>query len=158
MEKIKWAVSVLLGFLGSFTQQYSLMILLVCIAIVFDFLTGLVKAKIEEKISSQTGTKGFFKKISLLVCLFFGFFLDYAIPYMLSCVNISLAYDTPFGMIISFYIVLNECISIAENLYACNPDIMPKWIVKFLLQAKNKIDDMEKDEKAVSDNEDLQEK
>lgn len=149
MEKAKWLISVLGGLILSFTQKYGVMIILVAVAIVFDFATGLIKAKIEEDLSSDVGTKGFFKKIALLVCLFFGFFLDYAIPYMCASIGVKIPIDTPFGLIICFYIVLNESISICENLYVCNPGIMPKWIVKMLKSAKEQID-----EKGGKENED----
>lgn len=146
MEKPKWLLSIILGVIATFTKQYGILIILVCVAIVFDCVTGLIKAKLEENISSEAGTKGFFRKIALLVCLFFGFFLDYAIPYMCESVSIKIPYDMPFGLIICFYIVLNECISICENLYACNPTIMPKWIVKILLSTKKQLEDGDEDE------------
>ena len=46
-----------------------------------------------------------------------------------------------FGLIMCFYIVLNECISICENLYECDNSIMPKWIVNILLKAREQIED-----------------
>lgn len=141
MEKIKWLLSVLLGLILSFTQKYGIMIIFVAVAIVFDFITGLIKANIKGELSSDIGRKGFFKKIALLVCLFFGFFLDYVIPYMCGSIGVKIPFDTPFGLIICFYIVMNECISICENLYACDPGIMPKWIVKVLKSAKEQIDE-----------------
>lgn len=141
MEKTKWALSTLLGLILSFTQRYGIMIIIVAVAIVFDFATGLIKAKIQGEVSSDIGTKGFFKKMALLVCLFFGFFLDYAIPYMCTSINVKIPFETPFGLIICFYIVLNECISICENLYVCDPGIMPKWIVTMLKSAKGQIED-----------------
>ena len=48
MEKAKWLISTLLGLIGMFTKQYGILILLVAIAIVFDIVTGLIKAKIQE--------------------------------------------------------------------------------------------------------------
>jgi toxin secretion/phage lysis holin len=141
MEKAKWLVSVLLGLILSFTQKYGIMIIFVAVAIVFDFATGLIKANIKGEVSSEVGKKGFFKKMALLICLFFGFFLDFVIPYMCATIGIKIPFETPFGLIICFYIVLNESISICENLYACNPGIMPKWVVRMLKSAKQQIDD-----------------
>lgn len=141
MEKIKWLLSVILGVVTTFTKQYGIMIALVLAVILFDFVTGLIKAKINGTLNSTVGTKGFFKKIALFVCLFFGFFLDFAIPYMCQSVSIDITFHTPFGLIICFYIILNECISICENLYACNSSIMPKWIVNILHTAKEKLED-----------------
>lgn len=141
MEKAKWLVSALLGLILSFTQKYGIMIIFVAVAIVFDFVTGLIKANIKGEVSSEVGKMGFFKKMALLICLFFGFFLDFVIPYMCATIGIKIPFETPFGLIICFYIVLNESISICENLYACNPGIMPKWVVRMLKSAKQQIDD-----------------
>ena len=140
MDKEKKLLSVLLGVLVSFTDKYGVMILLVGCAIVFDFATGIVKAKINENLSSEIGTKGLFKKVALLICLFFGFFLDYALVYMGNYISINIPI-TPFGMILCFYIILNESISICENLYACDSGIMPQWIVKILQSAKSELED-----------------
>lgn len=146
MEKAKWLISTLLGLIGMFTKQYGILILLVAIAIVFDIVTGLIKAKIQENVSSKKGTKGMFKKVSILAGLFFGFFLDYAITFMCGYISIDLPFNLPFGMIIGFYIIVNESISICENLYACNPSIMPTWIVKMLQATKDKLEDGGKNE------------
>ena len=107
---------------------------------------GLIKAKtIGEGLSSQKGWKGFWKKIALLVGLFFGIYLDYVVPLLFVKAGLTLDIDLPFALIICCYIVLNECISIAENLYLINPDIMPKWIANLLKVAKDKIEDNNKD-------------
>lgn len=141
MEKAKWLLSAICGLILSFTQRYGVMIIIVAVAIVFDFVTGLIKANIQGEVSSEVGRKGFFKKMALLICLFFGFFLDFVIPYMCNSIGVKISVNTPFGMIICFYIVLNECISICENLYVCDPGIMPKWIVRVLKSAKEQIEE-----------------
>lgn len=140
-EKMKWALSVIAGAGATFFKQYHIMIMLVVIVICFDTITGLVKAKATgQGLNSKKGTQGFFKKISLLVALFFGFFLDFALPYFLTQINIGVDFNMPFGLIICFYIVINEAISITENLYATNPSAMPKWMGKLLNKAKDEID------------------
>lgn len=141
MEKMKWFLSLIGGAISVFSKQYATILIFVAIVVVMDFITGLIKAKATgEAISSRKGTIGFYKKIALFVGLFFGFFLDYFIPYALASINISLPIEGAlFGMIIGCYIVINESISICENLYICNPDILPKWIVKLLTSAKDQI-------------------
>lgn len=141
MEKIKWILSVIGGAIATFFQHYGILILLVGAAIIFDLVTGLLKAKAGEKSawSSEKCRRGFFKKLALLVGMCFGFFLDCFIPYALTYININLPFSLPFSMIISFYIILNESISICENLYATNPEIMPRWIVSLLTDVKDKI-------------------
>ena len=45
-----------------------------------DFATGLVKGKIKCEISSKKAFEGFWKKTALLMALFLGIFLDFALP------------------------------------------------------------------------------
>lgn len=141
MEKIKWLISILGGALSVFFKQYAMIIIFVALVVVMDFITGIIKAKaIGEPITSKKGTIGMWKKIALFVALFFGFFLDYFIPYCINSIGLELPIKGLFGMIIGCYIVLNESISICENLMIANPEILPKWIVKLLSGAKEQID------------------
>jgi len=134
--------SVILGTVSAFSDQYALIIAFVLIVVVLDTITGIVGAKAQgEKITSERGRKGFWKKVTLFLALFFGFFLDYFIPFAMSKVGITLSFDAAiFGMIIGCYICLNESISICENLYKSNPNILPHWIVDLITSAKDQID------------------
>ena len=131
MKEIKVYSAVVLGFICTAAEQYIPIITCVILAIVFDVVTGLLKAKATgTKLNSKKGTKGFWKKMGSLTALFFGFFLDYFIPIAIPVVNIP--FKLPFGLVIGVYLVLNECISICENLYKINPKLIPKWIAKLL--------------------------
>ena len=145
----KWLLSILVGGLATFFGQYGLFIVLVAVAVVLDVITGLVKAKtglvkakaIGEGLSSDKATKGFWKKISLFVGLAFGIFLDYAVATVLMQVGVNIGLEMPFALIICAYIIINEAISISENLYLTNPDSFPRWIAKMLKVAKDKIEE-----------------
>lgn len=143
-EKAKWLLSIMAGAVGAFSKQYGVLIVMVCTVIVMDWVTGVIaSAAVGEPITSKKGTKGFWKKMALLTALFFGFFLDYFVPYVTTKVGIHIDVNVAiFGMIIGCYIVLNESISICENLYKTNPSIIPKWIVKLLVNAKGQIEQM----------------
>lgn len=146
----KWLLSVLVGGLATFFGQYGLFIVLVAVAVVLDVITGLVKAKaIGEGLSSDKATKGFWKKISLFVGLAFGIFLDYAATTVLIHAGVNMKIDMPFALIICAYIILNESISIGENLIAIDPGNMPPWVVKLLRGSKGKIEN----EKGENENE-----
>ena len=140
----KWLTSVVLGSVAAFFGQYGLFIVLVAVAVVLDVVTGLVKAKATgEGLSSDKATRGFWKKISLFVGLAFGIFLDYAVATVLLQAGVNLGLDMPFALIICAYIIINEAISISENLYLTNPDSFPQWISKMLKVVKGKIEDRE---------------
>lgn len=142
MERTKIIISVLLGLISTVCDRYGAIFALVCVAIVMDFATGIVKAEVTgEGLSSRTASKGFWKKIALLMAMFFGILLDGSIPQVASVIGLEIATKLPFGLTIGSYIIINETISIAENLYICDPHMIPDWIVKFLKVAKNKVDE-----------------
>ena len=137
----KWLWSVIAGAVAAFFGQYGLFIILVAVAVVLDVVTGLIKAKATgEGLSSEKANKGFWKKISLFVGLLFGIFLDYAAATVLIHAGVNMKIDMPFALIICAYIILNESISIGENLIAIDPGNMPPWVVKLLRGSKDKID------------------
>ena len=137
----KWGEAVLAGLLMAIWQAYGLVIILVGLVIVLDILTGLLKAfATDERLNAEKGPKGFAKKLALLMGLAFGIFLDVAVPVMLSVISVELPFNSPFGMIVGVYIILNEGISICENLYTVDPKIMPAFIVKMLQSGKDELD------------------
>lgn len=136
----KVIISVILGILTSFLREYGILTLLVCGALILDIITGIIKAKIEHKLNSKQGSKGFWKKVALLSTLAFGFFLDCLESYLISTsLGDSVIPRISFGMIIGIYIILNESISICENLLACGVKL-PTFITHTLESGTNKID------------------
>lgn len=117
-------------------------------AIVLDCVTGIIAERATgHVISSRKGMKGFWKKLMLLAALSFGFFMDVFIPYCMMQLQLDIhMQNAMFGMVIGCYIVLNESISICENIYRANPEIMPKWIKHMLVATRKQIDMGEKNE------------
>lgn len=144
MEKAtatKGIISVIAGLIGSFWGIYGAIIMCVLCVICIDVITGLIKAKATgTPISSKAGNKGFWKKLALIAALAFGIFLDAFIPIMIGTINLELPFTMPIGTIVGCYIVINESISIVENINAAAPTALPRWIKTLLEGAGKKID------------------
>ena len=140
-ELWKKIISFFAGVVTTFFKMYGVILGLVCIVIVFDTITGIAASKATgTKISSKKANQGFWKKIGLLLALFFGVFLDLFIPVALGFMSITIPFNMPFGLIFGCYIVFNEGISICENIDKINPDILPHWVKKMLKGGADKID------------------
>lgn len=153
MNEVKKRVfSFFAGVVTTFFQMYGAILGLVGVAIIFDTITGIVAAKASgTQITSKKANQGFWKKVGLLLALFFGVFLDLFIPEALSFISVTLPFNMPFGLIFGCYIVFNEGISICENIDKINPTILPSWVKKLLKGGADKIDS------AVSDENDKEE-
>ena len=153
MNEVKKRVfSFFAGVVTTFFQMYGAILGLVGVAIIFDTITGIVAAKASgTQITSKKANQGFWKKVGLLLALFFGVFLDLFIPEALSFISVTLPFNMPFGLIFGCYIVFNEGISICENIDKINPTILPSWVKRLLKGGADKIDS------AVSDENDKEE-
>lgn len=144
MNKYILGASAILGAMATLAEAYIVLVILVAAAIVLDVITGLVKCfAIGEKLSSEKGQKGFWKKIMLLMALLFAFFLDVSLPAIMDVVKIQTPFDKSllFGSIVGVYIILNESISICENIIKANKMALPKWLKKLFQDAKKDIDE-----------------
>lgn len=139
---LKLSASLFIGLVASFWGIYGPVIICVLVAICMDVVSGLVAAMASgEKISSQVGWIGFWKKMALILALAFGMFMDSFIPILLGTISLELPFTMPIGTIVGCYIVINEAISIIENINQAVPTALPKWIKKLLEGAGKTIDD-----------------
>ena len=147
-ELKKRVFSFLAGVVTTFFQMYGAILGLVCAAIIFDVITGVSAAKATgKKITSKKANQGFWKKVGLLMALFFGVFIDVFIPHALSFISITIPFNMPFGLIFGCYIIFNEGISICENLDKIDPNLLPKWVKKMLEGGSEQIDSAVSDDK-----------
>lgn len=136
---IQYFIDQFTGLIGFLIQRYGFIVSLLGLSIFIDLVTGIIKSKIRGTISSNIGYIGFWKKAALLVALCFGFFLDLVESYLLLNTTGTNTLKFSFGLLIGSYIILNECISICENLYACGIKL-PKCIIRSLKKASSNLD------------------
>lgn len=126
----------LCGALTARTENYGTICSICCALILLDLLTGLAKAKIQGRLSSDTGYKGFWRKTALLAALAFGICLDLLVEY---AAGLGAEFPALIGRLLAFYIAVNECISITENLSACGVQL-PGFLAAALRNARDKLD------------------
>lgn len=108
-------------FLGGFD---SIMITLVTL-IVLDYVTGVIGAIYEKKLSSAIGYKGIFKKALMLLVVGLSVSLQSVLPQAI-----------PLREITILFFIANEGLSILENAAKIIP--LPKKLKAVLLQLKDK--------------------
>lgn len=132
-ELYKIGLSVVVGTVASFTQEYGILLAFVTTAIVFDVATGIIKVSCTDEVwSREKASKGFWHKVSLFCGLALGIFLDCFIPFMASDIGIQMGTGAHLSFIFGAYIVLNELISACQNLQCCNEHLLPTWVLKLL--------------------------
>lgn len=142
MERIKILFAMFCGAVAALFKMYWPIIVFTTIALVFDFITGVIAANLTgEGWNSKKAGKGAAKKGTLLIMLGFGIFLDYMIPMAAQQVGFNVHINhLMFSSVIGFYIIFTECISVCENFYKISPHSFPKWIIKLLTVGKEQLD------------------
>ena len=136
MEKIFNNISVVGGTIGGFLLYllggWDKLIIALLLLMIFDYVTGLIKALNNKNLSSQIGFKGIGKKVETLVI-----------------VAVSVVAENMMGIpamreIVIMFFAVNEALSILENAAELGLRLPPK-LKEALIQIRDK--DLNKEEK-----------
>lgn len=124
VKSIIAAVCAMFGFV--FGDLNGLMIALVAL-IILDYISGVIAAVVEKKLSSEVGAKGIAKKIFMLLIVAVANIVD---------INVIGEGHVLKSVTVVFYIA-NECISLIENAGRLGVPV-PKKLLDVLEQLKSK--------------------
>lgn len=103
---------------------------IILVALVFnglDLITGIIGAiRNGDQIKSNKLRDGLFKKVGFIFCYVLSIAINYAETYL----------TLPFGVdlvpVICTYAIITEVVSIIENIYKINPDILPEKLKELI--------------------------
>ena len=131
--KVQAAITLLGGWLGYFVGGMDGMLKALIIMMVLDYITGIMRAIVDKKLSSAVGFKGICKKVLILILVGIANIVD---------INVVGTGSALRGVVICFY-MSNEGLSILENAsYLGLP--VPDKLKDILAQLHKK--DMDKEE------------
>lgn len=129
---MKWiqATAVIIGgFLGHFLGGFDGFLYALVVFVVLDYCTGVIRAILERRLSSEVGFRGILKKVLIFCIVGAGHLLDQAV----------LGGDGLLRAAVLFFYMANEGISILENVGKCGVPI-PAQLMKSLEQIRKKGD------------------
>ena len=109
--------------------------LLLVVCNVIDYFTGIVAAPYREQtVSSYKGIRGIIKKVCMWLLVVVGAIVDILINYSIKTVGIELQIPFIVATVVAVWLVVNEIISILENMIDIGVDIPPFLmpIVKYI--------------------------
>ena len=116
MKYLNYYVSAIIGAFFSFFGILAIPIALLVPCNIIDYFTGMHAAKLRgEKISSKVSIEGIYKKVSMYILIFVGFGIDCMISYVTSTLHIAMKFPMLFAAMVASWLVINELISITEN-------------------------------------------
>ena len=115
-------------------------IIILVIAMVIDYVTGMLSAWLNAELSSKKGIKGIVKKVSYLALVAVAMIVDWLIFQGLQQINVDLHYSVFFAILVTVWLIINELISVLENLSRMGVPI-PNFLKKLINRLKNTVDE-----------------
>lgn len=129
------------GLLGYF-NQLAVPVLMLCAVMALDYATGLTAAWVHKSLDSRIGVIGIVKKVSYLVLVVVGGCVDWLLMSGLAAVGLEHPVSFAFGLVITVWLILNELISILENLGSIEGFPLPAFLVKLVHKLKKTVENV----------------
>lgn len=127
---------------GAFAAYFNVLVVPIVVMLVvmcIDYITGLAGAYITKQLNSHIGIIGIIKKIAYLGLVAVGMVTDYIIYSALAQLGVSIELGYCVGMVIVIWLIINELISILENLAEIGVPL-PAFITKLIARLKNTVE------------------
>lgn len=134
-KTIQGVISVALTVISCYINTLIIPVIILISVMIIDYLTGMAVAWNSGGLSSRKGIKGIVKKVLYLVLVAVGMVVDWSIMYWLSSLGAGEVYKFSFGALVAFWLIMNELISILENLEALKVPV-PKFLTKVVKRLK----------------------
>lgn len=115
-------------------------IIILIVAMIIDYITGMMSAWLNAELSSKKGIKGIVKKISYLALVAVAMIVDWLIFQGLQQINVDLHYSVFFAVLVTVWLIINELISVLENLSRMGVPI-PNFLKNLINRLKATVDD-----------------
>lgn len=141
MDKVKGTVIAVVSALMSWLGILAIPVFLLVGCNVIDYLTGICAAKYRtESISSYKGIRGIIKKVCMWLLVVIGAWIDILINYAIHTAGIELTIPFVVATVVAVWLVVNEIISILENMIDIGVD-MPPFLLPLMKNIKKKTED-----------------
>lgn len=144
----KLGVSLTAAGVSLYFKAIALPVAMLLVVMVADYVTGMTKAWMKAEISSRTGIKGIVKKLCYLMLVAVAVVVDWVIFGTISALGLAPEL-TIFGLTVTVWLIINEIISILENLSGIGvplPEFFRKAVSKLKLNVESKSVDTGKED------------
>ena len=132
-------IALVIAGVSAYFQIIAIPVLVLILVMIIDYITGLAGAYITKQLNSRIGIVGIIKKVGYLGLVAVGMVADYIIYSALLQIGVEIALGYCVGMIITIWLIINELISILENLAEIGVPL-PTFITKLINRLKSTIE------------------
>lgn len=137
---IKALIAAICGGLSAYFGVIGVPLVVLFAAMCIDYLTGMTKAWVTGELSSRVGVLGIVKKVGYLVTVCVAGIIDWLLISGLKQVGISISLSYFMGLMVTIWFIVNECISILENLSTLGVPL-PAFLTSIIHRLKVVVDE-----------------
>lgn len=121
--------------LAAYLGVLAVPIIVLLVMMIIDYISGMAAAWMHSELSSKVGAKGIVKKVGYMGLIVVAMGVDYLICTGIAAVNVEIPYNMWFGLLVAVWLIVNEMISILENLDRMGVPI-PEFMTKIIKRLK----------------------
>lgn len=146
MENLTYIKGIIAAVAAFFSAKLGIlgpMLLALMGVMIVDYLTGMTASKKEGDINSKKGMWGILKKVTYMVVVGVGMLMDWLILTTAENLGAEIPLQTFFGLLVAIWLVINELISILENLTRIGtpmPDFLVRLVKSFKVSVESNAD------------------
>lgn len=129
-------VAAALGVLSSYMVELVIPLVVLVVAMLVDYGTGMAKAWSAGELCSRIGILGILKKLGYLVIVLAAMGVDYLLRYGMAQVGVHIQVDFILATIAAVWLIINELISILENVAALGVPV-PGFLLALIKKLKS---------------------
>ena len=131
--------------MAAYLRAVTVPVVVLCAVMMLDWVTGMTAAWINGELDSRVGFFGAIRKLGRLCLVAVGMAADYIIASGVSTAGAEMPIDMAVALLVCFWLIINECISVLENLGLLGVPL-PGFVAKALEQLRDRSDAGEKKE------------
>lgn len=129
-------------------------LIVLLLMMIIDYISGMSAAWREGTLNSKKGVDGIIKKVGYMALVAVAMGVDYLIFSGFAAVNVSVGFEMLFGILVAVWLIINEMISILENLSRLGvpiPQFLTKVVKRLRISAEGKADRITESEEEKND-------
>lgn len=128
-----------LGAIAAYLNVLLVPLIVLIVVMLIDYFTGMSEAYISHTLNSRIGVTGIIKKIGYIIAVTVGIVADYLISSALVNCGVNVPINCCIGMIVTVWFIINELISILENLSEIGTPL-PKFLISIVKRLKTTVE------------------
>ena len=120
---------------AAYFQELALPVVVLFLVMVVDYISGMVRSWARGELSSRVGVFGIVKKVAYLLAVVVAIVADWVVQTAAGQLGVDFGGFFYFGLLVTIWLILNECISILENISEIGVPL-PAFLVTLIQKLK----------------------